>query len=189
MKRIPYFILLVIILTSCGVKQLPTSSFVGMDNPSDLNGRYVNSNRTRYLSNVLFEDYRNSDDTYYRSIDMINLDFPTKDSLTISFTDATGYKTFKYKGKTEGNYFEYYVEKNRLYLPPIFIRHWVSKRRIGKNKNGKLEVHRYHDNLGILLFLSGGDSGTDSTTFEPYNVDSQRQLFTVNINGKWGVQR
>jgi len=182
-----YFFILILSLTSCGVKQISTDRFAPITDLSELNGRYINYNGDRYMSNILFERYRNADDSFYKSIDVVNLYFPTNDSLIVSFIDETGNKTIKIKGKKKGNYFEFYNQKERLYLPPLFVKHWIDKRRIGKNRDGDLEIHKYNDDWGFILFLGNGMSTADSLIFKSYN-NTNINLFSTNINNKWGYK-
>lgn len=182
-----YFLFVILIFTSCGVKQVSTDHLAPMSDPSELNGRYINNSGDKYLSNVLFEMYNSNRG---KSIDLVDIYSPSKDSLVISYVDASGdYNEFKFKGKFKGSYFEYYLEKKRFYLPPIYTIHLIEQRRIGKNKQGNLEVHTYSNHFGQLICFIGGDGAYSHLyTFNPYGKSSDIKLFSVEFDGKWGYK-
>jgi len=175
-----YVLLILLLLSSCHGKRLTTKNFVAIDNFSDLNGRYINEENSL---NYIFNIYNDRQD-----IDVLNLDFKSKDSLIISYIDTVGYKRIGLKGKQKKNFFEIYFSNTRFYLFPVLVINNIDRVRIGKDKENKLLIYKWQENYGMIMPLGAGGSTSNEyqESFSRYDRNVKERLYAVEIGGKWG---
>lgn len=177
-----YLILFVLVLSSCRGQKLSTKVFCPINDISELNGKYVDVTDGRQGFARFFNIYGND----ALDINVMDLNFHSKDSLRVSYVDLHGYKELNLKGKMKKNYFEVYLHKKRLYFPPIFVGKHIDQLRIGKDSIGNLLVYKWEDRFGFLLGLSNASVSEDSISFRSYKTIAENGLYMVEDGGKWG---
>ena len=177
-----YLILIVLLMSSCHGKRLSVKNFAPIDDFSELNGRYTNEENR--LSNAL-KIYNSEVD-----IDILDLNFKTKDSLIISYIDAAGYKQVGLKGKKKKNFFQIYFRNIRIYLPPVFVMNQIERIRIGKDKDEKLLIYRWDEYYGIVMPLGAGGSASDEyqQSYSRYTTEGKEALYAFQVGEKWGYK-
>lgn len=71
-----------------------------------------------------------------------------------------------YKGKFKKNYFEVFLVKKRVFLPPIYCKNRVNRLRIGLSQNKELVINRYYDYSGMFMLFAAGTSDNKQYVFK-----------------------
>lgn len=172
-------ILAVFLLSSCHGKRLSINNFKPISDLSELNGSYINEKQNLSRMFNIYSDH----------IDLININFVTKDSLLLSYIDTTGHKILAIRGEKKKNYFELFFDNERIYLPPILVKNSIDRLRIGKDENGRLLVYKWDEHYGMIILFAGGSTNDEySQSFEDYDKKNIKEsLYAVQINDKWGL--
>lgn len=77
-----------------------------------------------------------------------------------------GHEVEVFKGKFKKNYFEVYLDKKRIFFPPIYCKNNINRLRIALTQNNDLVINRHYDRSGMFLLFAAGSSGNKQYVFK-----------------------
>lgn len=103
-----------------------------------------------------------------RNLDSIVKVVITKnDAIEIQYKNVLGgNEVAAFKGKFKKNYFEVYLDKKRIFFPPIYCKTNINRLRIGFTQNKDLVINRHYDYSGMFLLFAAGNSDNKQYVFK-----------------------
>lgn len=103
-----------------------------------------------------------------RNLDTIVKIIITKnDEIEIHYKNVLGGNEITaFKGKFKKNYFEVYLDKKRIFFPPIYCKTNINRLRIGLTQNKDLVINRHYDYSGMVLLFAAGNSDNKQYVFK-----------------------
>lgn len=105
--------------------------------------------------------------------DIRNLDTVVKiiisknDEIEIHYKNVLGGNEIAaFKGKFKKQYFEVYLDKKRLFFPPVYCKTNINRLRIGLTQNKELVINRHYDYSGMVLLFAAGSSDNKQYVFK-----------------------
>lgn len=77
-----------------------------------------------------------------------------------------GNEVVAFKGKFKKNYFEVFLDKKRIFFPPIYCKSNINRLRIGLTQNKDLVINRHYDYSGMVLLFAAGNSDNKQYVFK-----------------------
>lgn len=77
-----------------------------------------------------------------------------------------GNEVAAFTGKFKKNYFEVYLDKKRIFFPPIYCKTNINRLRIGFTQNQELVINRHYDYSGMFLLFAAGNSDNKQYVFK-----------------------
>jgi hypothetical protein len=104
---------------------------------------------------------------FKNSDSIIKVVFSKKDAIEIHYKNVLGgNEVAAFNGKFKKHYFEVYLDKKRIFFPPIYYKSNVNRLRIGLTKNQELVINQQYDYSGMFLFFAAGNSDKKQYVFK-----------------------
>lgn len=98
---------------------------------------------------------------------IIKVVFSKKDAIEIQYKNVLGgNEVAAFKGKFKKHYFEVFLDKKRVFFPPIYCKTRINRLRIGLTKNQELVINQHYDYSGMFLFFAAGNSDKKQYVFK-----------------------
>ena len=103
-----------------------------------------------------------------RNLDtVVKIRITKKEEIEIQYKNVLGGNEIAaFKGKFKKNYFEVYLDKKRIFFPPVYCKTNINRLRIGMSKNQDLVINRHYDYSGMVLLFAAGDSDNKQYVFK-----------------------
>lgn len=89
------------------------------------------------------------------------------DEIEIHYKNVLGGNELAvFKGKYKKNYFEVYLDKKRIFFPPIYCKSNINRLRIGLTQNKELVINQHYDYSGMFLLFAAGHSDNNQYVFK-----------------------
>lgn len=89
------------------------------------------------------------------------------DEIEIHYKNVLGGNEIAaFKGKFKKKYFEVYLDKKRIFFPPIYCKTNINRLRIGLTQNQQLVINRHYDYSGMFLLFAAGNSDNKQYVFK-----------------------
>lgn len=97
---------------------------------------------------------------------IIKVVFSNKDAIEIHYKNVLGgNEVAAFNGKFKKHYFEVYLDKKRIFFPPIYCKTKINRLRIGITITNQLVINRHYDYSGMLMLFAAGNSGNKQYVF------------------------
>ena len=103
-----------------------------------------------------------------RNLDsIVKVVITNNDAIEIQYKNVLGGNELAaFKGKFKKNYFEVYLDKKRIFFPPIYCKTNINRLRIGFTHNKDLVINRHYDYSGMFLLFAAGNSDNKQYVFK-----------------------
>lgn len=71
-----------------------------------------------------------------------------------------------FKGKFKKNFFEVYLDKKRIFFPPIYCKSNINRLRIGMSEQNDLVINQHYDRSGMFMLFAAGSSDSKQYIFK-----------------------
>lgn len=89
------------------------------------------------------------------------------DEVEIHYKNVLGGNEIEvFKGKFKKSYFEVYLDKKRIFLPPIYCKSNINRLRIGLTQNNELVINQHYDYSGMFMLFAAGHSDNNQYVFK-----------------------
>lgn len=89
------------------------------------------------------------------------------DEVEIHYKNVLGGNEIEvFKGKFKKNYFEVYLDKKRIFFPPIYYKSNINRLRIGLTQNNELVINQHYDYSGMFMLFAAGHSDNNQYVFK-----------------------
>lgn len=89
------------------------------------------------------------------------------DAIEIQYKNVLGgNEVAAFKGKFKKHYFEVYLDKKRVFFPPIYCKTRINRLRIGLTQSKELVINQHYDYSGMFLFFAAGNSDIKQYVFK-----------------------
>lgn len=89
------------------------------------------------------------------------------DEIEIHYKNVLGgNEVAAFKGEFKKHYFEVYLDKKRIFFPPIYCKSNINRLRIGLTQNQELVINQHYDYSGMFLFFAAGNSDNKQYVFK-----------------------
>ncbi|SEP78674.1 hypothetical protein SAMN05444005_102269 [Flavobacterium urocaniciphilum] len=98
---------------------------------------------------------------------LVKVKINKNDEIEIHYKNVLGGNEITtYKGKFKKNYFEVFLDKKRIILPPFYCKNRVNRLRIGLSQNKELVINRHYDYSGMFMLFAAGNSDSKQYVFK-----------------------
>ncbi len=103
-----------------------------------------------------------------RNLDsVVKIAINKNDELEIHYKNVLGGNEVEvFKGKFKKHYFEVFLDRKRIILPPILLKINVNRLRIGLTQNKDLVINQHYDYSGMFLLFAAGTSDNKQYVFK-----------------------
>lgn len=99
--------------------------------------------------------------------EIVKIVISKNDEIEIHYKNVLGGNEIAaFKGKFKKNYFEVYLDKKRVFFPPIYCKTNINRLRIGITKNKELVINQHYDYSGMILLFAAGNSDNKQYVFK-----------------------
>ena len=165
-----------------------TSEFVTIHNIKDLKGHFLNRCITEIESGIINPRTRDilsifdiRENAHFFTIVAKS---PTEIKL-IYYNDSGERQEKVFEGRMRRNFFEIYLRRRRLILPPIITIVNTHRIRVAKTADNRLIVKGFFESYSQLLFLMGGGGVWEPVARFPFATEYKGYI-PVHENGLWG---
>lgn len=104
---------------------------------------------------------------FKNSDSIIKVVFSKKDAIEIHYKNVLGgNEVVAFNGKFKKHYFEVYLDKKRIFFPPLYCKTRINRLRIGLTLNKQLVINQHYDYSGMFLFFAAGNSDKKQYVFK-----------------------
>ena len=99
--------------------------------------------------------------------EIVKVSISKKDEIEIHYKNVLGGNEVAiFKGKFKKNYFEVFLDKKRIFFPPIYCKSNINRLRIWLTQNQELVINQHYDYSGMFLLLAAGNSDNKQYVFK-----------------------
>ncbi len=90
-------------------------------------------------------------------IDTVKLEIQENGQLKIEYDNPLeGKKVHFFKGKFKKHYYQVFLQRNQVIVPPIYWVTHIERLRFSISKDNLLVINEYREHSGLILFMGGG---------------------------------
>lgn len=103
-----------------------------------------------------------------RNLDeIVKIIISKNDEIEIHYKNVLGgNEVVTFKGKFKKNYFEVFLNKKRIFFPPIYCKTNINRLRIGLTQNKELVINQHYDYSGMFMLFAAGNSDNKQYVFK-----------------------
>lgn len=98
---------------------------------------------------------------------IVKINISKNDEIEIHYKNVLGGNEIAtFKGKFKKHYFEVYLDKKRIFFPPIYCKNNINRLRIGLTQNQDLVINQHYDYSGMFMLFAAGSSDNKQYVFK-----------------------
>lgn len=98
---------------------------------------------------------------------VIKINISKNNEIQIQYKNILGGNEIAaFKGKFKKNYFEVFLDKKRIFFPPIYCKTNINRLRIGLTGKNELVINRHYDYSGMFLLFAAGNKDNKQYVFK-----------------------